>query len=194
MRLPWRRAARGEGASAPGGGPALSVLMICMGNICRSPTAEGVLRLKLQRAGLTDAVRVDSAGTHGYHAGDPPDPRAQQHARRRGVEIGQQRARRVAAADFDRFDLILAMDEDNLSELERIRPENHPNRPHLLMSYALAADRSSAVPDPYYGGPDGFERVLDLIEDACDGLMVHLAQRLDEAAADASRVPPQGTS
>ncbi|MEO7243812.1 MAG: low molecular weight protein-tyrosine-phosphatase [Rubrivivax sp.] len=161
--------------------------MVCMGNLCRSPTAEGVLRQRLERAGLADRVRVDSAGTHGYHAADPPDSRAQQSARRRGVEIGAQRARQVEAADFDTFQFILAMDDDNLANLERIRPENHSNRPQLLMEYARRPGAPRAVPDPYYGAPDGFERVLDLIEEACDGLVERLRQNVAEAA-------PRGTS
>lgn len=164
IRNPWRK-------PPP---PALAVLMVCMGNICRSPTAEGVLRARLDAAGLAEQVRVDSAGTHGYHVGDPPDPRAQRHARSRGVDLSALRARRVAEADFDRFDLILAMDEDNLAELERLRPEGHPNRPRLLLEFARRHAGVREVPDPYYGGPDGFDRVLDLVEDACDGVLAHL--------------------
>jgi protein-tyrosine phosphatase len=158
-----------------------------MGNICRSPTAEGVLRRHLAEAGLADRVRVDSAGTHGYHVGDPPDPRAQQHARSRGVEIGNQRARKVEPADFDRFDIILAMDDDNVAHLNRIRDKTVGTQPQLLMRFARGDDAPSAVPDPYYGGPDGFERVFDLIDDACGGLVEHLRNRLGRAA-------PKGTS
>jgi protein-tyrosine phosphatase len=183
VKLPWWRAGSAGAPSAP----AVAVLMVCMGNICRSPTAEGVLRQRLARAGLAERVRVDSAGTHGYHVGDSPDARAQQHARRRGVEIGAQRARQVEAADFDAFRFILAMDDDNIANLERIRPENHANAPQLLMAYARGADAPKTVPDPYYGAPDGFERVLDLIEDACDGLVEHLRQAVAEAG-------PKGTS
>jgi len=166
--------------------PRLSVLMVCMGNICRSPTAEGVLRARLQGAGLAEAVHVDSAGTHGYHVGSPPDPRAQRHAQQRGVDLSRLRARRVGEEDFQRFQLILAMDEDNLAELERLRPPAHAVRPQLLLEYARRYAGQREVPDPYYGGPEGFDRVLDLVEDACDGLLLHLRQRLV--------APPDGTS
>lgn len=156
----------------------MRVLMICMGNICRSPTAEGALRLRLARAGLEGQVAVDSAGTHGYHVGEPPDRRAQQHALRRGIDLSGLRGRRVSETDFDRFDLLLAMDEDNLAELARVRPAGHANAPRLLLEFTRRYTGQREVPDPYYGGPEGFERVLDLIEDACDGLLVHLQQRL----------------
>lgn len=168
------------GRAAPA--PELAVLMVCMGNICRSPTAEGVLRARLQAAGLADVVHVESAGTHGYHVGDPPDARAQRHARSRGVDLSGQRARRVGEADFDRFQLILAMDDDNLGELERLRPQGHPNRPRLLLEFAPRHAALREVPDPYFGGPDGFDRVLDLVEDACDGLLAHLQRLLAERA------------
>jgi len=168
---------------APAPPPELAVLMVCMGNICRSPTAEGVLRARLAAAGLGARVQVDSAGTHGYHVGDPPDPRAQRHARTRGVDLSALRARRVSGADFDRFHLILAMDEDNLAELERMRPDGHPNRPRLLLEFARRHATVREVPDPYYGGPDGFDRVLDLVEDACDGLLAHLRGALGTGAS-----------
>lgn len=161
----------------PAAAPELAVLMVCMGNICRSPTAEGLLRAKLAAAGLEARVRVDSAGTHGYHVGDAPDARAQRHARTRGVDLSALRARRVAEDDFDRFDLVLAMDEDNLAELQRLRPAGHANAPRLLLEFA-ARTAVREVPDPYYGGPDGFEHVLDLIDEACDGLVEHLRARL----------------
>ena len=156
--------------------PELRILMVCMGNICRSPTAEGVLRQRLEQAGLSSRIAVDSAGTYGGHAGDPPDPRAQRHAAKRGVDLSGQRARQVAAEDFRRFGLILAMDEDNLEALERWRPPEAPV-PRLLMEFARRPGAPRAVPDPYYGGPEGFETVLDLIEDACDGLVDDLRRR-----------------
>jgi len=159
-----------------------NVLMVCMGNICRSPTAEGVLRARLARAGLGSRVRVDSAGTHGYHVGDPPDARARKHALARGVDLGSLRARAVQEADFDQFQLILAMDDDNLGELERMRPSAHPNQPRLLLSFASRFAGQREVPDPYYGGPEGFERVLDLVEDACDGVVEHLRRTLAAGA------------
>lgn len=139
------------------------VLMVCMGNICRSPTAEGVMRAALSRHGLDGLVAVDSAGTHAYHVGEAPDPRTVQAARRRGYDLSAQRARQVEAADFDRFDLILAADKANLAALRRISQKGVT--PQLLLSILGTEDE---VPDPYYGGADGFERVLDLIEQACE--------------------------
>jgi protein-tyrosine phosphatase len=147
--------------------------MVCMGNICRSPTAEGVLRRKLRDAGLAELVVVDSAGTHAYHVGEPPDSRSMQHARKRGYDLSGLRARRVGEADFEHFDLVLAMDWDNFSLLEQQCPPEHRAKLHRLTEFAQRHD-SPVVPDPYYSGADGFERVLDLIEDACDGLVLHL--------------------
>ena len=152
------------------------VLMICMGNICRSPTAEGVLRHKLRQAGLAELVVVDSAGTHDYHVGAPPDHRAVQHAGRRGYDLTSLRARQVSRADFERFDLILAMDWDNLSLLEADCPPQHRHKLRRLTEFAARHD-TPVVPDPYYGGAQGFERVLDLVEDACDGVIAHLRSR-----------------
>jgi protein-tyrosine phosphatase len=153
------------------------VLMVCMGNICRSPTAEGVLRRKLRDAGLQEAVEVDSAGTHDYHVGAPPDLRAQQHALRRGYDLSALRARQVNVADFERFDLVLAMDEQNLERLQRLCPPARRKRLRLLMSFAGVPGRT-VVPDPYYGGVGHFDEVLDLVERACDGLVAELRQRL----------------
>lgn len=150
------------------------ILFFCMGNICRSPTAEGVMRAKLAAAGL--GIEVDSAGTHGYHIGAPPDPRSQQHAARRGYELGALRARQLVAADFEHFDLVLAMDGDNLALAERLCPPAQRHRLRLLMDYAPLAG-SPHVPDPYYGGDAGFEEVLDLVEAACDGLIAALRTR-----------------
>lgn len=152
------------------------VLLVCMGNICRSPTAEGVLRAHVKRAGLADEVEIDSAGTHAYHVGEPPDPRSQKAAAKRGYELAHLRARRVAAADFLRFDLILAMDRDNLDMLHEACPPEERHRVKLMLEYARNA-KHDEVPDPYYGGPDGFERVLDLIEDAALGLVEELQKR-----------------
>ena len=154
-----------------------SVLMICMGNICRSPTAEGVLREKLTRSGLSDRVVVDSAGTHAWHEGEPPDPRSVRHARRRGYDIASLRARPVIDADFERFDLILAMDADNLVLLQDRCPAEHLGKLGRLTGHAQRFN-SSSVPDPYSGGAEGFELALDLIEDACDGLVGFLALRV----------------
>ena len=158
--------------------PITSVLMICMGNICRSPTAEGVLRHKLRAAGLGDQVRVDSAGTHAWHEGEPPDRRSQQHALARGYDLSAQRSRPVVAADFERFDLILAMDWDNLALLEDQCPPRHSTKLGRLSQYAQHRD-SPIVPDPYSGGTTDFEHVLDLVEDACDGLVAALLSPKD---------------
>lgn len=151
------------------------VLMVCMGNICRSPTAEAVLRTQAALRGMAQRVEVDSAGTHGWHAGEPPDARAQAHGARRGYDLAPLRARRVQAADFERFDLILAMDRDNLANLLAARPAGVETRVELLLRYA-SRHAVDEVPDPYYGAADGFERVLDLVEDACDGLLTHLSR------------------
>jgi protein-tyrosine phosphatase len=150
--------------------PQLRVLMVCMGNICRSPTAEAVLRQRLLAAGLAEQVEVDSAGTGGWHVGEAPDARAQRHALQRGYDLSRLRGRRVDSADFERFDLVLAMDEDNLAELQRARPAE------ARAELRLFADIE--VPDPYHGGAQGFENVLDLIERASDTLMVELRERL----------------
>lgn len=147
------------------------ILFFCMGNICRSPTADGVMRAKLQAAGLDAAV--DSAGTHGYHVGAPPDRRSQAHARRRGYDLSPLRARQLVAEDFTRFDLVLAMDADNLAHAERLCPPEQRHRLKLLLDYAPQLGRRE-VPDPYYGGDAGFEDVLDLVEAACDGLVTSL--------------------
>ncbi|CAM3942364.1 low molecular weight protein-tyrosine-phosphatase [Roseateles saccharophilus] len=148
------------------------ILFFCMGNICRSPTAEGVMRARLTATGLD--VEVDSAGTHGWHAGEPPDGRSQAHALRRGYDLGALRARQLEAADFDHFDLVLAMDDDNLIQARRLCPPARRERLKLLMDYAPGTG-SRIVPDPYYGGEADFERVLDLVEAACDGLLASLS-------------------
>ena len=146
------------------------VLMVCMGNICRSPTAEAVLRHKLRAAGLHNAVEVDSAGTHAWHAGAPPDARSVTHAARRGYDLSALRARAVRDDDFERFDLILAMDWDNLALLEERCPLAHRCKLSRLTEHAVGSS-AQVVPDPYAGGPAGFELVLDLVESACDGLV-----------------------
>lgn len=154
-----------------------SVLLCCMGNICRSPTAQGVLRDAADRAGLGEHLRIDSAGTVGSHAGEPPDPRAQRHALRRGVDIGAQRARQVQARDFEEFDLVVAMDRDNLAWLRTACPPAQQHKLRLMMSFAPRA-ATDEVPDPYYGGAEGFERVFDLLELACAGLLGHVQAEL----------------
>ncbi|HMM87272.1 low molecular weight protein-tyrosine-phosphatase [Azohydromonas sp.] len=156
-------------------GDKLRVLFVCMGNICRSPTAEAVLRGLATRRGLAHRLDADSAGTHGAHAGEPPDARAQAHGARRGYDLAPLRARRVQTDDFERFELVLAMDRDNLAHLRSICPPGGEARLRLLMEFARR-HVVDEVPDPYYGPADGFERVLDLIEDACDGLIDHLSR------------------
>jgi protein-tyrosine phosphatase len=150
------------------------ILFFCMGNICRSPTAEGVMRVKLKAAGLD--IEVDSAGTHGYHVGAPPDERSQEHALKRGYDLSTLRARKLLAQDFERFDLVLAMDGDNLANAQRLCPPGQRHRLKLLMDYAPQAGKPH-VPDPYYGGAAGFEEVLDLVEAACDGVIASLGNR-----------------
>jgi protein-tyrosine phosphatase len=177
-----------QGSEAgPTEAPRLRLLMVCMGNICRSPTAEGVMRVKLQRAGLHGLVQVDSAGTHGYHTGEAPDPRAVRHAAQRGYDIAGLRARPVGPEDFVRFDWLLAMDEDNLAWLQKRAPQGATARLEPLMSYALHNPRVASVPDPYYGAAAGFERVLDLVEDACDGVLRGLQAELARAQVQGFR-------
>jgi len=158
------------------------VLFVCMGNICRSPTAQGVFRRMVTESGLESGVQVESAGTHAYHVGEPPDTRAVQAAKRRGVEIGDLRARQVTQDDFREFDLILAMDWENLALLQQQCPRAHKHKLHLLMRYAGEHD-AATVPDPYYGGPEGFNTVLDYVEDACQGLIEVVRKRATMYAA-----------
>jgi protein-tyrosine phosphatase len=150
----------------------IRVLMVCMGNICRSPTAEAVLRKLLADAGLD--AEVDSAGTHGYHVGEPPDARAVKHGKARGYDLSKLRARRVSRDDFDRFDWILAMDADNLERLRDMAPPGSRARLGLLLEHSARYAEIREVPDPYYGAPAGFDRVLDLVEDGCAGLIARL--------------------
>ena len=155
----------------------VKVLFVCTGNICRSPTAEGVFRALVAREGLDGRIAVDSAGTHGYHVGEPPDSRSTAAARRRGIDLDALRARQVAAADFAAFDLVLAMDRGHHAELARRCPPGHRDRLHLFMDFAPGLGIRD-VPDPYYGAGDGFERVLDMIEAGCDGLLAHIRATL----------------
>lgn len=153
------------------------ILFCCMGNICRSPTAAGVFLRVLGERAPHLKVFVDSAGTHDYHIGEPPDARARAAARRRGIDISHMRARQVSKEDFGKFDLILAMDEDNLRDLHARAPSMYRERIRLLMDYAPNAARR-IVPDPYYGGEQGFEEVLDLLEEASVGLVEHLLSQM----------------
>jgi protein-tyrosine phosphatase len=150
------------------------VLFVCLGNICRSPTAEGVLRAIAAREYPTLAIEVDSAGTANYHVGEPPDRRTVSAAHRRGYDLAGLRARQVQAADFERFDFVLAMDRSNLAELESRRPKTATAQIALFMDYAPEAS-TAEVPDPYYGGALDFERVLDLCEVAARGFLGRLA-------------------
>jgi protein-tyrosine phosphatase len=143
-----------------------SILFVCSGNICRSPTAEGVFKSLCEKAGLE--LRIESAGLGDWHVGDPPDERAQHHARNRGYDLSAQRARRVRPGDFDDFDFILAMDRGHLRALQRMAPPKHHAKIRLFV-----AERD--VPDPYYGGPEGFEQVLDLVEAQCRDLIAELS-------------------
>ncbi|WP_374339569.1 low molecular weight protein-tyrosine-phosphatase [Leeia sp.] len=153
--------------------------MVCMGNICRSPSAEGVFRHLLRQAGLEGQVLVDSAGTHSWHAGEAPDPRSIAAAARRGYDLSALRARAVVAEDFQRFDLILAMDQDNLQHLQHMQARLLNSRAHLaLVLHYSTVYPGQAVPDPYYGGKAGFEAVLDRLEDACTGLIGQLRAQL----------------
>ena len=153
--------------------PAISVLLVCMGNICRSPMAEGVLRQRLAERSTLRDVHVDSAGTHSYHAGAAPDRRAQTAAARRGIDISGLRARRVTATDFEIFDYILAMDESNFRDIMALNPGNGRAKVHLLLDFAHSSTEAE-VPDPYYGGNNGFEYVLDLVDEASTGLLDHI--------------------
>jgi len=165
--------------NVPGRPKVIKVLFVCMGNICRSPTAEGVFRHLLRQKSLDDRIEVDSAGTHGYHVGEAPDQRTQRAAASRNYDLSDMRARKVAAQDIEYFDLILAMDHNNLDVLKRICPRDKHERLGLLMSYSKNFD-DDEVPDPYYGLGHGFDLVLDMVEDAADGLLESLEQRLIE--------------
>lgn len=146
-----------------------------MGNICRSPTAEGVARALAERLGVADRFEFDSAGTHGYHIGKPPDARARQAAAKRGYDLSALRARQINEFDFVRFDHILAMDRDNLELLRAACPVEHRLKLRLFMEFASGSELRE-VPDPYYGGPEGFEQVLDLVEDAASGMLRELSK------------------
>jgi protein-tyrosine phosphatase len=152
------------------------ILFVCMGNICRSPTAEGVMRKIVSDAGLDNYIAVDSAGTHGFHVGQPPDPRAQAAARKRGYDLAALRARQLSPSDFEAFDLLLAMDFNNLAILQDMCPAEYRNKTGLLMSYATQRC-ASIVHDPYYREAKDFDLVLDYIEDACKGLVRAIAER-----------------
>ena len=160
----------------------VSVLFVCLGNICRSPTADGIFRHHLQKADWHKRVRVDSAGTSDWHIGRAPDPRTVAAAHKRGYDLSALRGRQVTAADFNDFDYVLAMDKANLADLQTLAPADY--RGHLGLFLAFATQQTlDEVPDPYYGEGDGFERVLDLIEDACAGLLRHIQLHHSESSS-----------
>ena len=154
----------------------VSVLFVCMGNICRSPTAEGVFRHLVRQEKLEDVILIDSAGTHAYHVGNPPDNRALVVGERRGIELHDLRARRVSPEDFDLFDYVLAMDQDNYENLSAICPSGYETRLRMFMDYAPHL-QIPEVPDPYYGGASGFERVFDMVEEAAKGLLEEIRSK-----------------
>ncbi len=155
-----------------------SIMFVCMGNICRSPTAHAVMQALVDREGLSDQFVIESSGTHAYHVGEPADKRAQATALTRGINMSSLRAQKIAITDYDKFDWILAMDEDNLELIEYYAPEDHQAQCRLLMSFSsqnsLKQPHEMIVPDPYYGGEQGFEDVFDMVDDACKGLLNHI--------------------
>ncbi|CCQ72077.1 low molecular weight protein-tyrosine-phosphatase [Magnetospira sp. QH-2] len=152
------------------------VLFVCLGNICRSPTAEGVFRKMVADAGLSHVIQTDSAGTGSWHVGSPPDRRAAAEAKRRGIDISDLRGRQARRADFERFDYILAMDRTNYEDLRDICPPGKEDRLHMFLDFA-PGHKERDVPDPYYGGGDGFRRVYDLVEAAAAGLLAEIRPR-----------------
>jgi len=150
----------------------VKVLFVCMGNICRSPTAEGVFRHKVEQAEMADKISIDSAGTHAYHVGNPPDARATSAAIKRDIDLSSQRARRVSSDDFTAFDYVIAMDESNKYDLLDICPAGYEDRIKLFLEFGESSE--TEVPDPYYGQGRGFEIVLNLVEEASEGLLKHI--------------------
>jgi protein-tyrosine phosphatase len=166
--------------------PQVSVLFVCLGNICRSPTAHGVFESLRDQHGLTQAVAVDSCGTGDWHVGQAPDRRATAEAGKRGYDLSHLRARQVTAADFRRFHYILAMDHMNLADLRAMCPADYAGHLGLFLPYAAEAF-TEEVPDPYYGGPDGFAQVLDLVEAASEGLLQQICDPVEASNADPAR-------
>jgi len=154
----------------------VKVLFVCLGNICRSPTAEGVFRAIVDEAGLSDLVSIDSAGTSGWHIGDPPDERGQRAALTRGYDLSQQRARKVGPRDFETFDYIIGMDSRNVADLSAMAPAGTRDKVSLFLAFAPETGERE-IPDPYYGGSDGFDQVLDLVEAASRGLLADIRAR-----------------
>lgn len=154
----------------------ISVLFVCLGNICRSPTAEGVFRAMCQKTGAEKYIDVDSAGTAGWHIGTSPDARSVAAAKQRGYDLSFLKARQVSSEDFQRFDYVLAMDANNLTDLKKICPSNYTGTLDLFLTFAEQC-RGGDVPDPYHGEIDGFDVVLDLVEDGCRGLLADIQKR-----------------
>lgn len=159
----------------------LKLLFVCMGNICRSPTAEGMFQKLLEQSELKTQIQIDSAGTHSYHIGEPPDRRSQLVALQRGIHLSHLRARQVKSEDFTQFDYILAMDKNNYGWLDSHCPQQHKHKLYLFLAFAPHL-KQREVPDPYYGGATGFDQVLDLTEAASQGLLAHLRQQLQGRA------------
>ncbi len=151
----------------------VNVLFVCLGNICRSPTAHGIFEEKVRQAGMHKRINIDSAGTGAWHIGKTPDARSQHAALKRGYDLSSQRARQVSPADFEEYDYILAMDQSNLQDLQAIKPAHYSGHLGLFLDFG-ENPQYREVPDPYYGEGDGFELVLDLVESACDGLLQHI--------------------
>jgi protein-tyrosine phosphatase len=147
-----------------------NILFVCLGNICRSPAAHGVFDVKLVSSGLNEVIKIDSAGTGAYHVGEKPDPRMIQAANKRGVDLSYIRARAVVPSDFETFDLILAMDDSNLKDLRLNCPEEFQHKIKLFLEFEKTSNLNS-VPDPYFGGASGFEKVLDIVEQGCETLL-----------------------
>lgn len=159
----------------------IRVLFVCLGNICRSPMAEGVFRQRVAERGLADRIEIDSAGTHAYHIDEPPDPRAQATVRRIGIDISGLRGRQARASDLKYYDYVLAMDRENLENLRALAAPGDESRIRLFLEYARVS-KEREVPDPYAGGQSGFEHVLALIEDACEGLLQDIGRRFQLGA------------
>ena len=152
-------------------------MFVCMGNICRSPTAHAVMQHLVDDQGLSDQFLIESSGTHAYHIGEQADQRSRSTAMSRGIDMNGLRAQKIAITDYDKFDWILAMDEENLKLVEYYAPDDHKAQCCLLMDFASKHPNQTIVPDPYYGGDQGFEAVFEMVDDACRGLLDHIAKK-----------------
>jgi len=169
---------------------AIKVLFVCMGNICRSPTAHGVMQALIESRGLTGQIQIDSAGTHAYHVGEKSDPRSRALAQQKGVDMSYIRARKISINDYDEFDYILAMDEDNLELINYYAPEGYSARVDLFLSFAHQQGSVvvTEVPDPYYGGDDGFEKVFQLVQLGCEALLKEIHHQITSANYEAQAI------